>query len=190
MSAPTLIRRELKNARIYFIPVGETIALGNGEASMSVGNTTWPDNTPTTNWSLYQFPDVETVKSVKTVKSETFNVPNDNGGYTEDIEEMVTMRKWTAITHKTNSYLKQLENGLAATLVASTAQAPGSKADNFIDGVMLLEVQNKSGTVTERTQVWARLRLVNGGDVGPATAQVEFSLELRPSTLNTYVAYA
>ena len=190
MSAPTLIRRELKNARIYFIPAGETIALGNVEASMVVANATWPDNTPATNWSNYQIPDIETVKSVKSIKSETFNVPNDNGGYLEDIEEMVTMRKWTATTHKTNSYLKQLEHGLAAIAVASTAQAPGSRPDNFIDGVMLLEVQNKSGAVIERTQVWSRLRLVNGGDVGPATSQVEFSLEQRPSSLNTYVAYA
>ena len=184
MSAPTLIRRELKNARIYFIPAGETVS------TFTVANSTWPSNSPLTNWTAYQFPDVETVKSAKTIKSETFNVPNDNGGYTEDIEEMVTMRKWTATTHKTNNYLKQLENGISAALVASTAQAPGTKADNYLDGVMLLEVQNKNGTVTERTQVWARLRLVNGGDVGPATAQVEFSLELRPSTLNTYVAYA
>jgi hypothetical protein len=184
MPAPTLIRRELKNARIYFIPVGEVVD------SVTVANATWPDNVPLTNWTNYQIPDIETVKSERTVKSETFSIPNDNGGYTEDTEEMVTSRKWTATTHKTNSYLKQLENGLAATAVASSAQTPGGKADNFIDGVMLLEIQNKGGTVIERTQVWARLRLVSGGEVGPATSQVEFSLELRQSTLNTYVAYA
>jgi hypothetical protein len=184
MAAPTLIRRELKNARLYFIPSGELVD------GLTVANATWPDNSPSSNWTSYQFQDIETVKSAKTIKSETFNVPSDGGGYYEDIEEMVTMRKWTATTHKTNSYLKQLENGLAAALVAASAQSPGVKADNFLDGVMLLEVQNKSGAIIERVQVWSRLRLVNDGDIGPATSSVEFSLEQRPSTLNTFVTYA
>jgi len=55
---------------------------------------------------------------------------------------------------------------------------------------MLLEIQNKAGTVIERTQVWSRLRLVTAGDVGPVTAKVELSLEMLPSTLNSYVAVA
>ena len=41
----------------------------------------------------------------------------------------------------------------------------------------------------ERTQVWARLRLVSAGDVGPATAKVEFSLEQRDHANNSYITY-
>ena len=190
MSAPTLIRRELKNARLYFIPAGETIALGNGSSSMVVANALWPDNTPPENWTLFQFSDIETVKEAKEVETETFKVPKAAGGYFIDTEETLLKRVWTATTAKTNSLLKQLEHALAAPVVANTAQAPFVQQNNFIDGVMPLEIQNKNGVVIERTQVWGRLRLVSAGDVGPATAKVEFSIEQRESTLNTYVAYA
>lgn len=184
MSAPTLIRRELKNARLYFIPAGETVD------AVTVANALWPDNSPTTNWTAYQFADIETVKEAKEVETETFKIPKATGGYSIDTEEMLTKRMWNATTAKTNSILKQLEHALASPVVASTAQAPFVNNANYLDGVMLLEIQNKNGTVIERTQVWARLRLVTAGDVGPATAKVEFSIEQRESTLNSYVAYA
>ncbi len=61
------------------------------------------------------------------------------------------------------------------------------KKDNCIDGVFLLEIQNKAGVVVERTQVWARLRLTTPGDVGPATAKIEFSVEQLNSIYNSYV---
>lgn len=184
MSAPTLIRRELKNARLYFIPSGETVD------AVVVANALWPDNVPTANWTAYQFGDIETVKEEKEVETEEFKIPKATGGYTTDTEEMLVKRMWTATTAKTNSLLKQLEHALASPVVASTAQAPFVNNSNYLDGVMLLEIQNKNGTVIERTQVWARLRLVTAGDVGPATAKVEFSIEQRESTLNSYVAYA
>lgn len=184
MSAPTLIRRELKNARLYFIPAGETVD------AVTVANATWPDNSPTANWTAYQFADIETVKEEKQVETEEFKVPKATGGYTIDTEETLLKRLWTATSAKTNSILKQLEHALASPVVASTAQAPFVNNNNYVEGVMLLEIQNKNGTIIERTQVWARLRLVTAGDVGPATAKVEFSLEQRESTLNTYVAYA
>jgi len=184
MSAPTLIRRELKNARLYFIPSGETVE------GAAVSNTAWPDNSPASNWTAYQFADIETVKEAKEVDTETFKIPKASGGYTIDTEETLLKRMWNATTAKTNSIIKQLEHALASAVVASTAQAPFVQNNNYIDGVMLLEIQNKNGVVTERTQVWARLRLVSAGDVGPTTAKVEFSLEQRESTLNSYVAYA
>ena len=184
MSAPTLIRRELKNARIYFIPSGETVD------SVTVANATWPDATPTTNWTNYQFADIESVKESKEVETETFKVPKASGGYSIDTEEMLVKRIWTATTSKTNSYLKQLEHALSSAVVASTPQAPFVNNSNFLEGVMLLEIQNKNGVVIERTQVWARLRLNTSGDVGPSTAKVEFTLEQRESSANTYVAYA
>lgn len=184
MSAPSLIRRELKNARLYFIPNGETVD------SITVANALWPDNSPTTNYTAYQFIDIETVKEAKEVETETFKVPKDAGGYFIDTEETLLKRTWTATTAKTNSLLKQLEHALASPVVAGTAQAPFVQQNNYVEGVMLLEIQNKNGVIIERTQVWGRLRLVSAGDVGPATAKVEFSIEQRQSTLNSYICYA
>lgn len=184
MALPTLIRRELKNARLYFIPAGETVD------AVTVANALWPDNVPTTNYSGYAFTDIETVKETKDVETETIKVPKSAGGYFIDTEETLLKRTWTATTSKTNSILKQLEHALSAPLVAGTAQAPFTQQNNYVEGVMLLEIQNKNGVVIERTQVWGRLRLVSAGDVGPATAKVEFSIEQRESVLNTYVAYA
>lgn len=185
MAAPTLIRRELKNARLYFIPAGETV-----DAVVAAATNAPPDNSPTANWTAYQFADIETVKEAKEVETESFKIPKATGGYSVDTEELLIKRMWTATTAKTNSILKQLEHALAAPVVASTAQAPFVNNSNFLDGWMLLEIQNKNGVVIERTQVWSRLRLVSAGDVGPATAKVEFSLEQRESTFNSYVAYA
>ena len=186
MSAPTLIRRELKNARLYFIPSGETV----DSVAVTLANATWPDNDPTTNWTAFQFVDIETVKESKEVETETFKVPKASGGYTTDTEEMLIKRMWTAVTAKTNNYLKQLEHAVPATVVASTAQAPFTKNNNYLEGIMLMEIQNKNGVIIERTQVWARLRLVSAGDVGPSTAKVEISLEQRDHANNSYVAYA
>ena len=99
-------------------------------------------------------------------------------------------RRFTGSHGSTNSILKQLEHALSAPLVAGVAQAPFTNQNNFVDGVFLLEIQNKNGVVIERTQVWGRLRLVSAGDVGPATSKVEFSIEQRESVLNTYVCNA
>jgi hypothetical protein len=185
MSAPTLIRRELKNARLYFIPSGETV----DSVAVSLANATWPDNSPTANWTAYQFADIETVKEAKEVETETFKIPKATGGYSVDTEEMLIKRVWTATTAKTNNYLKTLEHATAAVVAAATAQAPFTNNSNYMEGIMLLEIQNKNGGVIERTQVWARLRLVSAGDVGPATAKVEFSLEQRDHANNSYITY-
>lgn len=184
MSAPTLVRRELTNARLYFIPNGETVD------SVVVANALWPDNIPTSNYTSYQFADIETVKEAKEVNTETFQVPKSSGGYFEDVEETVKSRKWTASTAKTNSYLKKLEHGLETVPVVGTAQAPNVSNSNFIDGVMLLEIQNKDGAIIERTQVWARLRLATTPDVGPTTRKFDMVFEQRDSTLNTFVVVA
>jgi hypothetical protein len=184
MAALTTKRRELKNARLYFIPVGELVD------AVTVSKTTWPDNSPTSNWTNYQFDDIETVKEAKEFDTETFKIPKDAGGYLDDEEQTLKKRTWTAATAKTNSLLKQLEHALATVPVVGTAQAPGVKQDNFIEGVMLLEIQNKDGAVIERTQVWARLRLVTAGEVGPTTSKIEFSIEQRDSGNNTFLLVA
>jgi hypothetical protein len=159
MSAPTTIRRELLNiAFLSFIPAGELVD------AVTVSATTWPDNTPTTNWTAYQIPDVESLTLVKEYDSETFKVPKTSG--------------------------KRLENGLATVPVVGTAQSPFVDNNNFIEGVFLLEIQNKNGAVTERMQLWGRLRLESPGDTGPATRKLEFSIEKRDSGNNSYVLVA
>ena len=191
MSALTLVRRELKNARMYFVPSGTVLPLGNGSSSLTVDvAAVFPDNSPTTNYTDYEFINIEDVKESTTVKKETFTIPDQAGGYRDEDEEMVTQRMWKATTHSTNAYLKQLQNGLASIPVVGIAQAPGVKKDNCLDGVFLLEIQNKAGVVVERTQVWARLRLTAPGDVGPTTAKIEFSLEQLNSVYNSYMVVA
>ena len=184
MSALTLVRRELKNARVYFLPAGSTID------AITVAVATWPDNAPTTNYTDCEFVNIEDLKESSTVKKETFTVPDVAGGYRDEDEEMVTQRMWKGSTHTTNAIFKQLQNGLLTIPVAGTAQAPGVKKDNAVDGCLLIEIQSKAGVIIERTQVWARLRLTAPGDVGPTTAKIEFSLEQLYSANNSYVVVA
>jgi hypothetical protein len=184
MPVPTLIRREHLNCRFYFIPAGEVVD------TITVSKTTWPDNAPLTNWTNYQFADIEKVTPAIEVETEEFNIPNDGGGYTKDTEESVVMRKWTLSTSKTNSYLKRLEHALSGFPAAGTAVVPGTKNDNFILGVSLFEYQLKSGVVSERWQIWSKLRLVDPGEVGPKTRLLQFSVEHQDSGNNTYVMLA
>lgn len=184
MSAPTTIRRELLNARVYFIPAGETVD------SVTVDDETWPDNSPLTNWTNYMLQDTETLKRERTYDTETFKVPKAAGGYADDDENTLKKTLFTGTTAKTNSYFKKLENGLATVPVVGTAQAPDADNNDYIEGVALIEFQNKTGAVTERLQIWARLRLVDPGDVGPATRKITYSLERRDSGNNTYLLVA
>ncbi len=183
MAVLSLIRRELKNARIYFIPAGELVD------GVTVANAAWPDNNPVTNWTAYQFSDIETVKEQKDIETEDFKIPRASGGYLTDSEETLLKRFWNATTARTNSTVKQLEHALPIQVASGVAQTPFTQNNNYIDGVLLLEIQNKNGQIIERTQVWGRLRLVTSGDVGPSTAKVEFSVEQRESPLNSFVAY-
>jgi len=187
---PTVIRRELLNVRGYFIPAGDLVD-GITIAAEAASGQGWPDNAPTSNYTAYELSEIENAKSINEVIKESFKVPNPiGGGYIDDPEEMVTSRKWTMETHKTNSYFKKLENGLASIPVAGTAQAIGATPDNYIDGVALLTYTTKGSVVVERRQFWARLRLMTAPDVGPATGKIAFSLEMRPSTQNSYLLVA
>jgi len=187
---PIVIRRELLNVRGYFIPQGDLVD-GITVAAEAASGQGWPDNAPTSNYTAYEFVQIENAKSVNTVVNEVFKIPNPaGGGYVDDEEQMVTKRSWEMESHATNSYFKKLENGLASLPVAGTAQAIGQNLDNYIDGVALLVYTTKGSTVVERRQVWARLRLKAAPDVGPATGKVAFSLEMRPSTQNSYLLVA
>ena len=184
MAAFTTIRRELLNARVYFIPVGESVD------SVTVTQTAWPDNSPTTNWTAYQLHDTETIKCEREFEVETFKIPKSVGGYRDDDESTLKKVMYTGVTAKTNSLLKQLEHGLASQPIVGTAQAPFARNDDFVEGVALLEFQNKSGVVTERMQVWTRLRLSDAGEVGPNTKKLTYILEVRDSASNSYVLVA
>lgn len=178
----TLIRRELRGAFVYFIPEGETV---DGDV---VSSTSWPDGTPTTNYTDWQFTDIETVTESKEVDSETFNIPSVTGGYSRDTEENIFSQTFECVSAKTNSILKQLSYGLTSAAASGVPQKPLAKRDNSINGVLLIEFQGKSGTVLERIQTWSRLRVTEGGNAGSTTSKVTFAFETLDSSLNTYQA--
>jgi hypothetical protein len=184
MAAPTVIRRELLNARVYFIPAGEVVD------SVTVANATWPDGDPITNWTAYQLQDTETLAVEREFDTETFQIPKAAGGYLDDDESTLKKVTFAGETAKTSSLIKQLEYGLASQPVVGTPQAPFTRNDDYLEGVALIEFQNKSGVVTERLQMWSRLRVTNPGTVGPQTKKITYQLERRDSVLNTYLLVA
>lgn len=188
----TTIRRELKNARIYFIPTGTILATGAGEASLTVGPTAaFPDNSPTTNYTDWEFKDIEDVKEALTVKKEDFLIPAPAGGYDGDADDMVTARNYSATTHKTNALIKQIQHGLAAVPVIGTAQALGANKKNTLEGVLLIEImEQRLGVVTERLTMWSKFRVKSPGDTGPATAKVEIDFTMMAHSANSYVLVA
>ena len=185
MAAPTLIRRELKNAKAYYIPAGELVD------AVTTSRTTWPDNDPTTNYTAYEIPDIEGLIQEILSEDEDFLMPQDSGGYQNEPEKQLRMLAWTLTTAKTSSYVKQLQFALAAAAVAATAQAPGVKGQLSLDGVLLIEIRGNDGAIIERWQIWARMTLA---DPGPAAAPQTSRVQLRFSKLqsgnNTYVALA
>lgn len=184
MATPTFIRRELMATKLYFIPSGETVD------AVTVAQETWPDEDPTTNFTDYEMPDIERLVSEKEIQTEDRLVPSASGGYVNDPEEMVTMRKFLGTTAKTNNFLKQLDFGLANPIADATSQEIGTVTDNYIDGVARIDFLDKAGAVKESIKFWARLRLVAPGETGPATRSIEFSLEKRYSSLNAYTPTA
>lgn len=181
MAAYTTTRRELLNARVYFVPKGEVVD------TVTVDEDTWPDNTPTANWSAFQLQDTETLKCEREFEVESFQVPKATGGYNEETESILKKVTYTGATSKTNSLFKQLEHGLNSQPVVATAQSPFVKNEDFIEGVALIEFQNKAGVMTERLQIWSRLRLSDAGEVGPASKKLTYTIERRDSVANTYL---
>ena len=181
MAAPTRVRREHLNCRFYFIPNGETVD------TVTIARATWPDANPTTNWTNYQFRDIEKCMPDHKVDTEEWKVPADSGGYDNDSEEQVQTRRWKLTTAWSNNYIKRLEHALASNPVVDTAQTPGVKNDNFITGVALFEFQNKNGDIVERFQLWGKLRLTNQPASEPKSRSFEVSFEQLSSGNNTYV---
>ena len=183
MAVPTLKRRELKGAVICFIPLGELVD------AVTVSETTWPDNAPTTNYTDFEFPDIEGVVEEILSEEEPFLLARPSGGYGDEPETHLRGLAWTGTTAKTNSLIKQLQKALAAAAVASTAQSPGVLGALYIDGVFLLEIRGNAGAIIERTQVLARMTLADpGAGAGPLTSRVQVKWRIRYALLNTYVA--
>ena len=177
-------RRELLNARVYFIPTGTTVD------AVTVSETTWPDNSPLTNWTDWMLHDTEEVKKTKTFDTEPILVPKDTGGYADDPESTLKNVMFEGKTHKTREIFKQLEWGLSTSPVIGTAQTPFAENSDYLYGVCLMELQNKTGDVTERIQFWSKLRLKDDGGVGPKTKQLTYELEFVVADNNTYLNVA
>lgn len=181
MALPAFVRRELKTAKVYFIPLGETVDAG------TVSKTTWPDGVPTTNFTNYEFPEIEGLVEEVMTEDEVFLLPRDSGGYQNETETHLRGIKWTATTSKTNSYIKQLQLATAAALAATVAQAPSELGSLFKDGVLLIELRN-AGVVIERIQVWARMTLADvGAAAGATTSKLQVRWELLVAGNNTSV---
>jgi hypothetical protein len=184
MSVLTLKRREKKIERIYFIPAGAVVD------GVTVAIATWPDASPTTNWTDYQYDDIEKLKPERETVKEEFIIPGATG-YIRDTTETVIYNSYSATTAKTNALVKQLEYGLASIPVAGVAQAPRARKENYLDGVMLREVLLEStGTVTERHQTWARKNVTDFGESGNATSKVQVKFTEMESANNTVLIVA
>ena len=185
-------RRELKNARIYLVPAGTVLATGDGSNSLTVAEgAVFPDNSPTTNYTDYEIPDIEEVTEELKKKEEEFVIPDTvNGAYFADEESTVTSRKYKAVTHKITALLKGLAFGLAAKPVIGTAAAINANKDPYVDGVCLIEIANKGGTVIDRAVFWARMRLTDPGKIGPETSKLGVEITVRPHVSNSYLSVA
>jgi len=120
MATPTLVRRELKNAKVYFIPAGEVVD------TVTVSQTTWPDNDPVSNWTGYQIPDIEGVVQETVTEEESFLMPQDSGGYQDEPEMHLRRLGWTATTAKTSSLMKMLQFAPAAPSAISASYLPAT----------------------------------------------------------------
>lgn len=186
MAALDFSRREVKAERIYFIPAGTTV-----DALTVARESGWPDDAPPENYADWELDDIETLKPERETESESFDIPSETGdGYTRDTDEWVTALSWTAETSKTNALVIMLEEGLLALPVAGTAQVPGARKENFVEGLMLHETATRGIGVTRRRQVWARCFIVTPGDSGPKTSKVQLKFRQMESSLNTFLVVA
>lgn len=184
MSVLAFKRREKKLERIYFIPLGTVVD------GVTVAVATWPDNVPTSNYTDFQFDDVEKLKPGREVAAEKFTIPGTTG-YIIDSEELVIGNSFTATTAKTNALIKQLEHGFLTIPVAGVAQAPRARKENYLDGVMLKETYVVgTGVVTERFQSWARMTVSDFGESGPDTSKVQVTFTERESANNSVLQIA
>ena len=175
----TLKRRERRGDFVYFIPNGTAVDGG------TVSKTSWPDASPATNYTDWQFDDIESTEFIRDQDTETIQVPNASGGYTKEEEPTVTKRAWKHTTSKANSLLKQLEHGTSSAIASGVPQTPVGTNVPYLDGVYLKETVGADGTVISRIQVWGRLTLVNPPKSENATGKYEFQVQQLSAALNT-----
>ena len=173
-------RRELKSVKAFFIPEGETV----DGVTVAIG--AWPDDDPTTNYTDFEFEDIESMTDEEITEEETRSLPRDSGGYYQDSIKHFRGRRFTTSTVKTNNLIKQLQNQVAAAVVAGTPQQPGVTATPQLDGVLLLEVKGNDGAIIERIQIWSRMTLQSPGEAKPQNAVLQVRWELIPAANNTY----
>jgi hypothetical protein len=181
----TLTNRELRGAKIYFIPAGTVVD------SVTVAIATWPDADPVTNWTNYEFGDVVSVNRLIETQDQVFTLVRASGGAQNETDKHLRGVKLQVVTPKTNALVKQLDQQLLGIPVAGTAQAPGVKGKPQIDGVLLVEVFNGDGAIIEREQVWARFTVVTGPPVaGAEVGLITVQFERLYSANNTFVVPA
>lgn len=184
-AVPTMKRRELKNATVSFIPDGEVVDL------VTTSKTTWPDAVPTTNYTDFSLPDIETLVEEIGTEEEPFLVPRSSGGYANEPETHLRSLAWTGTTAKTSSLMKKLQYALTSAAVAGTAQTPGASSNMWIDGVLLVELRGSTGSIIERFQIWARMTLADPGSAAaPLTSKLQVKWTILESGNNTHVALA
>lgn len=186
MSTPTLKRTERKTGKVYFIPASEVVD------GITTSQTTWPDAVPITNYTDFQFADIEELTEEILFSEEKRKVPRQTApGYRVRTEKFLEGVNWTASTATTNSYLKTLQFATPNVVVAGTAQAPGERNQLWMDGVLLIELTNSAGVIIDRIQTWARMFLQEPGAASKAeTSMLKVMWEQGESGNNTYLPAA
>ena len=186
MATPTLKRTERKTCKAYFIPAGEVVD------GITTSQTTWPDAVPVTNYTDYQFADIEELVEEILFTEEVRKVPRQTApGYRNRTEKFLEGVNWTGTTATTNNFLKTLQFATPNVIVAGTAQAPAERNMLWFDGVLLIELTNSAGVIIDRIQTWARMFLQDTGAAAKAeTSVLQVKWEQGESGNNTYLPAA
>lgn len=188
-----LTRRELLNvASFSFIPVGELVL------SVTIARQLWPAmsvmvvaNSLVPEILAYQHPDVEHLELTREFSKDSFVVPYDAGGYIDDEESFLKKVMYKGETAKTSSYFKYLELGATGIpTIGATGFSPFVNATDYLEGLAVIETRLKTGIISERMFIWARLRLDGGTKTDPKTRKIMFTVEKRPSSLNNATVVA
>lgn len=175
----TLQKSELKGAFYSFIPAG-TVVSGSPVAKDS-----WPSDPD--DYRDWRFADTETLKRERKVDKRTRNVPLESGGYEEQNKNSLKGIAFIGTTAKTNSILKQLENGLVDAAAAGVPQDFMAEREADIEGVSLIEmVDEETGLVVDAWQFWSRLSLDTPSDASPEVSTITWRAEVIKADLNTY----
>lgn len=175
-------RVETLFSHLSFVPLGTTVD------ATTVAKNTWPDATPSTNYSDFKLKEIENLKPFQNTETEPrIYVSETAAGWTQEDEVTRKNAGYTFDVARTNTLYKMLQYGLVSLPVAGTPQVPYARKEAYVDGVLLKETGVVSlGEITEIEQVWARLELVNAGDQTNKTARVSLRLTILDADNNTF----